>query len=168
MKKLVEKYDSNLNRIKGIISHIIPLILNDLNLEYSPYIILTKMDDKNIFGYYEYSKYVENNNDIVVFTKYEDCNVRKNDYIHFIFINIDVIIYLIENKCEFSIKNELVSLLSHEMRHYRQNIHDMFKDEQNIDNIKDIEKYKNLQSEKDARNFSLYFRVKYSMDIINI
>lgn len=129
MKKLVEKYDSNLNRIKDIISHIIPLILNDLNLEYSPYIILTKMDDKNIFGYYEYSKYVENNNDIVVFTKYEDCNVRKNDYIHFIFINIDVIIYLIENKCEFSIKNELVSLLSHEMRHYWQNENGIFLNE---------------------------------------
>ena len=166
-------YQQKLEIVSYIISKIIPLLLNELKLNFSPNIVIREINIDGVIGLFQYMKYEEYKNmkiDKFIINGHEE-TILINNNIHLISINTSFIEKLFSIFNEYDIKRMIILVLSHEIRHFWQFHNCLFGKQWNYkdetDDI-DIKLYNESGIEKDANNFANYFIKKYEIEIINI
>lgn len=158
----------------NIIKNIIPIMLNELNLEFSPYIFIENILNDNV-GYeilalYRYKMCFETELLDCTKTGYERKPFLLSEMQDTITLDLNFIINLFMNHDIYFIKKHISFLLSHEMRHFWQMENNIFINELYNDGILEADQktYSELRCESDANNFAYYFIRKYAIEIINI
>lgn len=160
--------------VSNIIKNIIPIMLNELNLEFSPYIFIENIPNNNsneceTFAFYSYKVCSEIELLKSIKTGYERKPFLLSKLNDTITLNLNFILDLFKNNIYYHIKRYIIFLLSHEMRHYWQNENGIFLNELYINPFNlDQKTYDELRCESDANNFAYYFIRKYAIEIINI
>ena len=164
-------YQQKLEIVSYIISKAIPLLLNELKLNFCPNTVIREINIDGAMGVFQYIKYEKYKNmkiDKFIINGYEE-SILINNNIYLISINTLFIDKLFSIVTEYDLKRLIVLTLSHEMRHFWQNENGIFLNELYINHFNlDQKTYDELRCESDANNFAYYFIKKYEIEIINI
>lgn len=166
-------HQQKLEIVSYIISKAIPLLLNELKLNFCPNTVIREINIDGAMGVFQYMKYEEYKNmkiDKFIINGHEE-SILINNNIHLISINTSFIDKLFSIVTEYDVKRLIILVLSHEMRHFWQFHNCLFKNQWNYkDDNGNIDEKLYIESviEKDANNFADYFIKKYEIEIINI